>query len=607
MIKSINIRNFKSISSLEIKCNKNFNVIIGENNIGKTTIFEAIHLWKVCYDANLTKKKKAFYANTQNIPFKDMEFLRISEDMDLFNFGCKPQDAELSIGLSLEYDSELFELGFIISKVQKISNAYFQVKYENQDEFFRFSDKLISKGYNLSNGLVISESRPIANIIAKEPYMYTNQVLEKLSKGKGYEVLRNKITKSPSHTLKIEEHLRNVMGTEYKFAEIDKENRTYIRLSVNGTDILSQGSGFLQIAEIFSSWEYSRAGIYILLIDEPDSHLHMKIQKKLIEEFRAIQNSQLFIITHNDKFLSEVNDNEILFVDSIRKEKGRIEPLEYGCKNLVLENLNGVVESIAKLKYAKKIVLLEGQTDRNFFDKMLVIYTTYTGKELPNAYIDIMDGIDTLNKKILTYSRAFTDLVLSDAEWIILRDTDCVPISRQNEVRNSNLAYIRAVNKSLIFQNGYGIESSFIAEIDKFSALLLKYYGLSTTEIGQVKHIVQEMNANYNAKIKSYMDPVNKELESHFLRQKEFRDEKIYQKLQFRDMLAEINQNNIQYIMTKQILNMYLKDIHRKIIHLYEVSNIELTDESIMEFYYNSISCYDEIFESHVNILEKLY
>ena len=61
----------------------------------------------------------------------------------------------------------------------------------------------------------------------------------------------------------------------------------------------------LQLAEIFSSFEYLDAKIYILLIDEPDSHLHVKLQKKLIEEFRGITNSQLFIITHNERILNE--------------------------------------------------------------------------------------------------------------------------------------------------------------------------------------------------------------------------------------------------------------------------------------------------------------
>lgn len=70
MIKKITIKNFKSIETLDVFCNETFNVIIGENNIGKTTIFEAIHLWKICYDSNIKKDKKQFYAMTKNIPLK---------------------------------------------------------------------------------------------------------------------------------------------------------------------------------------------------------------------------------------------------------------------------------------------------------------------------------------------------------------------------------------------------------------------------------------------------------------------------------------------------------------------------------------------------------
>lgn len=279
MIKKITIKNFKSIETLDVFCNETFNVIIGENNIGKTTIFEAIHLWKICYDSNIKKDKKQFYAMTKNIPFKDMDFLRVYDDMDLFNDKCKPKNAELLIGLEIEYNSISFNLGFIVSKVQNIDNAYLQVRYEDKDEFFRFADELVSQGYNLMNGIVICESRPIANIITKEPYMYKNQILDKISKGKGHEVLRNKITKSPAHMARIEEHIKNVMEKEYKFVEVDKDNKTYIKLTVNNTNILSQGSGFLQVAEIFSSLEYTEAALYILLIDEPDSHLHTKLQK----------------------------------------------------------------------------------------------------------------------------------------------------------------------------------------------------------------------------------------------------------------------------------------------------------------------------------------
>lgn len=43
-ISHIKINNFKSIKKLRIDFNRKLNVLIGENNIGKTTILEAMLL-----------------------------------------------------------------------------------------------------------------------------------------------------------------------------------------------------------------------------------------------------------------------------------------------------------------------------------------------------------------------------------------------------------------------------------------------------------------------------------------------------------------------------------------------------------------------------------
>ena len=298
MIEKINIQNFKSIKNLEVQCNHGFNVIIGENNIGKTSIFEAIHLWKICYDANIQKSNKdLFYSAPKNITFADNEFLRVFEDKDLINSELYRSTKDIIIEITFNLDGRTFGLGFKITKVSSIDNAYLQISYLDKQSFMDFAQQVEQTRYNLSNIMVICESRPIANIVAKEPYMYRSQVIDKISRGKGYEVLRNKIIKSQQIKENIETHISNVMNTDYKFSEVDKDNKTYIRLLVNGTNILSQGSGFLQVAEIFSSLEYIDAGRYILLIDEPDSHLHMTLQKNLIKEFRLVANSQLFIIT----------------------------------------------------------------------------------------------------------------------------------------------------------------------------------------------------------------------------------------------------------------------------------------------------------------------
>lgn len=39
-IEKLELENFKAFKKLEYTCNENFNVIVGENNIGKSTLFE---------------------------------------------------------------------------------------------------------------------------------------------------------------------------------------------------------------------------------------------------------------------------------------------------------------------------------------------------------------------------------------------------------------------------------------------------------------------------------------------------------------------------------------------------------------------------------------
>lgn len=86
-IKEIKIKNFKSFKKLSFETNRKFNVIIGENNIGKSTVFEAILLWKNCYDRIVNSKKTGFYkidGVSNYIPFGELSFLRLINDTDLF-------------------------------------------------------------------------------------------------------------------------------------------------------------------------------------------------------------------------------------------------------------------------------------------------------------------------------------------------------------------------------------------------------------------------------------------------------------------------------------------------------------------------------------------
>ncbi len=98
-------------------------------------------------------------------------------------------------------------------------------------------------------------------------------------------------------------HINNVMGKDYQIVEKQKDDKTYISIKVDGKNIFSYGSGFFTTCRnIFFIRICVEPEIYLLLIDEPDSHLHAKLQRRLINELRTLTNSQLLIISHNDRF-----------------------------------------------------------------------------------------------------------------------------------------------------------------------------------------------------------------------------------------------------------------------------------------------------------------
>lgn len=608
MIKSIHIKKFKSISDLKINLSDNFNVLIGANNIGKTTVFEAIHLWKMCYDRNLKKKKDGFYANCCNIPFRDMESIRVYHDMDLFPKGCPVANASTEIVLDLEYNSIIYSLGFRITKVASMDDVYYKTEYIDSPQFNNFSDMVNDvQGKNLSNFLVISEARPVAHVIAKEPYMYRDQVLDKIAKGKSNEVLRNKII---NHISSVEEHINHVMGENCKITEANKEDKTYISIKVDGKDIFSYGSGFIQLAEIFSSIEYLDAEIHLLLIDEPDAHLHVKLQKRLIDELRHMPECQLVVISHNERFLSEVDESEILFINDISKASGQIEPLSVGSKGIVQENLTGCLGREDELRYASLLVIVEGQSDIDFLESIRPIYEQFSGASCTGRVIVKMDGIDTLNGKLISYSRAFKGLIPTECKWLIIRDTDCVPLSKKNSAWSIDKKNVDTGGGDIdvCFQNGYGIESTFVAEPEKFSRLLCSYYGLDDTEVSNVKSKLLSLNHDYFERVQKITDDISIELKKHFDRQKRERGGKVYNNLELKDMLGELSEHTVQHIMTKEIFDMYLADVHQYIQNSYPSITVEKLDhKSIFFFYYSWISSINDVLDSHIQLLNMIY
>ena len=171
---------------------------------------------------------------------------------------------------------------------------------------------------------------------------------------------------------------------------------------------------------------------------------------------------------------------------------------------------------------------------------------------------------------------------------------------------NANIGDLPVTEKTIKFQKGYGIESTFVAEPEKFAKILIHYYQIDANQINRVQNIILTLSEQYNDRVQTTTDEVNREFESHYRRQKEKRLEKIYNEFDFRDLLSEITTSNIQNIMTKKIMDGYLSDLHNSIRQAYPITKPKLNSRTIFDAYYDSISCLDDILDCHLELIRCL-
>lgn len=366
-IKKMILKDFKTYENAEITFNNSFNVLIGENNIGKTTLFEALQLWKKCFDISIMSNGKDFYSDSVPlyISFEDLYFLRLTKDEDIF-YGNK-RTCEITVQYANEETNTSYLLGFKLTKPH-ITNAYIRVSKNSPTEFVSFKDMLDSLSIKLTEFLFIQQTSPVAKVLSKEPYMFKGQIIKKIEKGKSNEVLRNKILQSLNKSSNLESWMKNVLDMDFTFktpTRTAREKEEYIDLYVEiggkKLDVYLQGSGFLQAAEIFSTIDIMDNALNIMLIDEPDSHISPRIQNNLLKCLRQIANTQIFVITHNDNFVSDLEPENIIFINEENKNLGDIKPLTDVNIDTLHATLGGIITGLTRLQKSKRVVFVEGK------------------------------------------------------------------------------------------------------------------------------------------------------------------------------------------------------------------------------------------------------
>ncbi|UWX67340.1 AAA family ATPase [Empedobacter stercoris] len=615
-ISKIFIKNFKCIKELSIYPNEKFNVIIGENNQGKTTIFEALQTWYRCYQLYIRPNKTDFYVgNNLYLPYKDLNFLRLAKDTDLYN--STPNEA--LIGLTI-VDTDIsgsqvqFDLQFKINRPQSISNAYLRVLKYNNQQFLSFSTHLKTKHIKLDEAIFLYQTSPIAQVLAQEPFMNEGQVRKKIMRGKSQEVLRNKILLHRD-LQQLEHQVSNVLGSEIKFKILNKNQKNkdeYINLQVlNQTkqfDLHLQGSGLIQISEIFATVDYLDSKLNILLIDEPDSHIHLALQKRLITNLKALSHNQSFIISHNDSFVNETDDGELFYLSQDTKLSKELKHIEDG--DLIKKDFGSPILTLERLNNSDNIIFVEGKDDKKYITKILEKFVEsdiITNKsEIKKCYYFHIRGKDNLGTKLEHNKRTLSQL-FNDKKYVVVTDKDFTSIQKSNELNNTIKSKLGSTSESLC-HDGYCIESTLFSDLNK----LHQYLSFVTTlEIATIESNSYTILDNIINETKNVTSTRYQKLEQQFNSQKNNRPELSTTNLSEIIVDSTGNRDAIKYLMNKKTIREYVTSLEDSCNVTIIPNSTHLSDEdfciTLFLDYIEKIDIHNIIFNNHKNLIEKIY
>jgi len=611
-ISEIVLKNFKTFKNLTLNPNPDFNIIIGENSAGKSTIFEAIHLWEKCYKTYILASRKGFYkvqkSTNRYVNYQDLDFLRITKDEDLFH---DPKDAELGkcaeITIALINDDEgtTWSLGFKVTCPTSIENAFYRVQPIDETQFSAFAEAFCATGKFLDEAIFIYQTRPVAGVHQFEPYYNEAQIKRKIQQGSSHEVLRNKIIAKRRSITDLETSISEILDKPVKFTlpattRRDKDEYIDLLVSIDGSkpyDLHLQGSGFLQIIEILATVEFIEAPLKLLLVDEPDSHIHTKLQHKLLTHLKSIDHNQFFVISHNDQFVTNAGDKEVFFLNEEVKDSGRLDPISSDSFDIIKNSLGGVIISLERLNNAKHIVFVEGNDDAKYISVLNEKLKPIT--ELTNCISSVtffpLRGKDNIVQKI-EYNKRTLSSLFRDKTWNVIFDRDF----STDQVDDTLKGQITGKGCRPYSHNGYCIESVLFSDINIFKRFI--YSLLSGVTQQEVNTKIDEWLSEFKVNVQNINHQLNKEIELRFNGQKNNRPE--FTGLQFIDVVRSWSDNGnfkLEKIMSKALIQKFVLDFEESInqsLFLRNSNNDEEVASKLLFSYFDFIQSTADLFPS---------
>ncbi len=375
MIKRVLLENFKSIKSETYEFS-DFDLIVGTNNSGKSTILQALAIWQFAVNAFKATKRQGssgvqiVLPNFTALPVPEFNLLWHNKTDRAYPKGAagKPKQEFILIKIEVTWlASNGTEESLAVLLRYQSSQAVYAIMEGGWEPF-----RELVKDKAFPN---VAYVPPFSGLEPTEKWLDDGPIRQQVGKGQPGSILRNlllrvsqrdDIARSNGEAVSLWQELTDYIAKwfDVKLNRPEYEAGVDVNIKVEYThagrayDIISGGSGFHQVLTLLAflmGYEPST-----IMLDEPDAHLHVRLQRDLLEMFRNIarqRNIQFLTATHAEEFMKGIDAGQIISILTSKPKRVTALPA-------VVQAMASVSnDEIVRVRSSPFVLYIEGETD----------------------------------------------------------------------------------------------------------------------------------------------------------------------------------------------------------------------------------------------------
>ena len=398
-IKKIILKNFGKFKYLEVEYDEKLNVLIGDNEAGKSTILSAIDIvlsgsrnkvemysLQSLFNKEIIDEFLSSNKEITNLPKLEVElYLNDQKNMSLDGKYNSLQESGHGLLLKCEHREDLTKE---INEILNQEEANFPFEYYSID-FKTFSGESYT-GYRKYISHLFLDNTQINSEYATRKYIKTMYQANTTDSDRNKH--QNEYRKQKKRF--EDENLANLnlTGNDYSFSvkSSHKSNlETDLSIQENNIDIENKGKGRQCFIKTDFALQQNKNDLDILLLEEPENHLSHLNMKKLIKKIENSSDKQLFITTHNSLISTRLDLRKSIFLNSNSNTTMDFNVLE---KETAKFFMKAPDNNILEYVLSQKVILVEGDAEYILMQKFFEEITGTTPENL-NVHIISTKGL----------------------------------------------------------------------------------------------------------------------------------------------------------------------------------------------------------------------